>query len=77
MLFVRHAGSRTLFRWQVDQTAEIVGFNLFRGTHQLNRSLVRVHTALRYHYTVRHAGHGPYTLHIVLTDGREIVVPSS
>jgi len=70
----RH-GSSVTFRWRLAVATGVRGFNLYAGGYHLNRRLIPVHRSASYSYAAHWAGTGSYSLHVVLTDGTEIVFP--
>jgi len=72
-LTVHRHGSSVTFRWRLAVATGVRGFNLYAGLHHLNRQLIPVHRSARYSYAAHWAGTGSYSLHVVLTDGEEIV----
>ena len=70
----RH-GSSVTFRWRLAVSTDVRGFDLYAGVHHLNRRLIPVHRSASYSYAAHWAGTGSYSLHVVLTDGTEIVFP--
>lgn len=70
----RH-GSSVTFRWRLAVSTDVRGFDLYAGLHHLNRRLIPVHRSASYSYAAHWAGTGSYSLHVVLTDGTEIVFP--
>lgn len=48
----------------------------FAGMHKLNAHAIRVHAAHRYIYTHHWAGNSPFSLHVLLTNGQEVVIPA-
>lgn len=74
--FTAHrAGAITTFRWKVALANGIVGFNLYAGKQRLNAHLIPRHAASSYSYRAHLARHsGPYTLAVVLTNGRTVKI---
>ena len=68
----RH-GSSVTFRWRLAVSTDVRGFDLYAGVHHLNRRLIPIHRSASYSYAAHWAGTGSYSLHVVLTDGTEIV----
>ncbi len=68
----RHGGSITL-HWTLARQSGITGFSVYAGMHRLNRRVIPVHAARGYRYTTSWRGTGPYTLHILLRQGQQIV----
>jgi len=68
----RHGTNLTL-RWNVISRAGIAGFSVYAGTHRLNKGIIPLHASPQYRYSVRWDGAGPYTLHILLHHGEQIV----
>ncbi len=70
----RQAGVLTL-TWRVAHTRNIVGFDLYAGTLRLNGHLIPVHRFQSYAFHTRWSGAGPYTLHLILSNGTSISLP--
>ncbi len=70
----RHGGVLTL-TWRVAHTRNIVGFDLYAGTLRLNAHLIPVHRVQSYAFHTRWSGAGPYTLHLILSNGTSISLP--
>lgn len=70
----RQAGVLTL-TWRVAHTRNIVGFDLYAGTLRLNAHLIPVHRVQSYAFHTRWSGAGPYTLHLILSNGTSISLP--
>jgi len=70
----RQAGVLTL-TWRVTHTRNIVGFDLYAGTLRLNAHLIPVHRFQSYAFHTRWSGAGPYTLHLILSNGTSISLP--
>lgn len=52
----------------------IAGFAVYAQTHRLNRAMIAVHPARTYQYVGHWTGGGPYSLHVLLTTGRQLTV---
>lgn len=72
---VRRRGGMAVFAWRAPSRVGIAGFDLYGGAHRFNRRLIAVHAAPTYHYRARWSGAGRFSLHIILSAGRQIVVP--
>lgn len=70
----RHAGVLTL-SWRLLHSRTVVGFNLYAGALRLNAHLIPVHRAASYAFHTHWSGAGPYTLHVLLSNGRSINLP--
>ncbi len=70
----RHQGHIT-FTWQLARSTNVVSFALYARSHRLNSRMIPMHASRTYHYVVAHPGPGPYTLHLVLSRGTEVVIP--
>ncbi len=70
----RHAGVLSL-TWRMAHTRNVVGFNLYAGTRQLNAHLIPVHRSASYAFHTHWSGAGPYTLHLMLSNGASISLP--
>jgi len=62
------------FTWQLAVPQGIAGFDLYAGSHRLNRRPVPVHAGKTYRYAAHWRERAPYSLHVLLTDGRQVVV---
>ena len=69
-------GSHATFVWRMAIVRGVTGFDIYAGMHKLNAHAIRVHAAHRYIYTHRWAGNSPFSLHVLLTNGREVVIPA-
>lgn len=69
-------GSHATFVWRMAIVRDVSGFNVYAGMHKLNAHAIRVHAAHRYIYTHRWAGNSSFSLHVLLTNGREVVMPA-
>ncbi len=69
-------GSHATFVWRMAIVRDVSGFDIYAGMHKLNAHAIRVHAAHRYIYTHRWAGNSPFSLHVLLTNGREVVIPA-
>jgi len=70
----RHQGHIT-FTWQLARSTNVVSFALYARSHRLNSRMIPMHASRTYQYVVAHPGPGPYTLHLVLSRGTEVVIP--
>ncbi len=71
---VGRRGSTVRFRWNLAHGALVAGFAVYAGGHRLNRGVIPIHTATRYHYRARWSGGGTYRLAMILVSGRQITV---
>ncbi len=62
------------FTWRLAAPRGIAGFDLYAGSHRLNRRPVAAHAGKTYRYATHWHGPAKYSLHVLLTDGRQIVV---
>jgi hypothetical protein len=67
--------STVLFRWRMGSTQGVAGFNVYAGRVQLNSRVIRPHASALYHYRAPWSGRKSYTLHVLLSDGTELMVP--
>ncbi len=67
-------GSHAIFLWRMAILRDVSGFNVYAGTHKLNAHAIGVHPALRYSYTHRWVGNSSFSLHVLLTNGQEVVI---
>lgn len=67
-------GSHTTFLWRMPIVGDVTGFDIYAGMHKLNAHAIRVHAARRYIYTHRWAGNSSFSLHVLLTNGQEVVI---
>lgn len=76
----RHAMDRAwwnvTFHWTMANAVGVVGFNLYAGTHRLNSKVISRHTRRTYAFATRWTGKERYTLHVLLSRGQDVVVPS-
>ncbi len=68
-------GTSVRFSWRVADGKGIAGFAVYAQTHRLNRAMIAVHPARTYQYVGHWTGGGPYSLHVLLTTGRQLTVP--
>ena len=74
--FVAHRqGASLRFDWRLAISTDVIGFDLYVGTHRLNAHTIPAHASPVYHYRVTGTIHGRYTLHVLLRDGRQLTVP--
>lgn len=71
---IKRRGAAVVFHWQMAVWHNVAGFNLYAGTHRLNRHLIDAHRGHSYHYRVHWIGSGPYTLGILLFSGQTLTV---
>jgi len=69
-------GSHATFLWRMGIVRDVSGFNVYAGTHKLNAHAIGVHPAHRYSYTHRWVGNSSFSLHVLLTNGQEVVIPA-
>lgn len=65
-------GALVVFRWRMSGSEGLAGFNAYAGTHRLNRQLIPVHRSRSYHYEAPWSRGGPFSLQVVLVDGRSV-----
>ncbi len=70
---IRH-GATVNFSWRLTRTSGILGFDLYAGQHQLNPHLIRATSRKEYHYRIRGLKRGPFTLRVILTNGRPVAI---
>jgi len=68
-------GSSVRFSWRVADGKGIAGFAVYAQTQRLNWAIIAVHPARTYQYVGHWTGGGPYSLHVLLTTGRQLTVP--
>lgn len=73
---VEYSGSVAVFHWRVARASGIAGFDVYTGSRRLNARVIPVHTVPTYRYVVHHVRHGPYSLHVVLPTGAQVIVPA-
>ena len=73
----RLAHGTVVFRWRAVVTRGVVGFAIFHGVHRVGRRLIAVHPGREYVYRVKHAGHGPFGLRVLLVGGRWLAVTTA
>lgn len=71
---VSRQGSRVIFHWRLARTRGVTGLSLYAAAHKLNAHPIRVHAAPHYIFVAREAGKGRLSLHVLMTDGHEVVV---
>jgi type VI protein secretion system component Hcp len=64
---------RVVFRWMVSSNVGIAGFFLSAGKERLGHGLVKVHHLTTYRAAIRTDLRGPFSLHTVLNNGKDIV----
>jgi len=69
----RH-GAAVNFSWRLTETRGILGFDLYAGQRRLNPRVIRATNRHEYHYRVRALKRGPFTLRVILTNGRQVAV---
>lgn len=67
---VRRSVSRTVFIWHAASHAGIAGFSVYAAGRRVNRQLVRVQRTGLYRLIIDRRVSGPYTLRVVMADGR-------
>lgn len=67
---VRQNADRTVFIWRAANHAGIAGFSVYAGGRRVNRQLVGVRRKGLYRLVVAHSVPGPYTLRVVMANGR-------
>ncbi len=70
----QRTGRQLHFTWTLRSAGSVIGFSLYAGTHRLNQRPIATHRSSLYRYTARWAGHGPYTLHLIMRNGQELTV---
>jgi hypothetical protein len=55
----------------------VLGFTVYAGHHALTHRLIPVHASPRYVVTVRPHGQGHISVHIVLTGGKQFIIPAA
>jgi hypothetical protein len=65
---VRH-GASVMLRWHMRTSRGLLGFNIFAGSHRLNRTLIRPHRGASYHYLAPWSGTARFTLRVLHPDG--------
>ena len=68
---IRH-GSAVNFSWRLTGTSGILGFDLYAGQRRLNPRLIRATSRHEYHYRIRALKRGPFTLRMILANGRQV-----
>jgi len=71
----RRSGGRLQFSWTMKASDTVLGFLVYAGSHRLNHSLIPAHRSPAYRYSVHWTGKGPYSLHVLLSGGRQMSVP--
>ncbi|MDQ2741328.1 MAG: hypothetical protein M3Z66_03395 [Chloroflexota bacterium] len=74
-LTIQRHGTGIVFHWRLAISEGVVGFNLYRGTHRLNRHLILVHAIPSYQFRTPWTGQGAFALHVVLWNGQDLLVP--
>ncbi len=63
------------FGWRLaGRVTGVIGFDMYAGTHRLNRHLLPRHLARSYHFVSPWHGSGPFSLHLVPVNGPDMVV---
>ncbi len=70
----QRTGRQLHFTWTLRTAGSVIGFSLYAGTHRLNQRPIATHRSSLYRYTARWAGHGPYTLHLIMRNGQVLTV---
>lgn len=70
----QQTGRQLHFTWTLRPASGVIGFSLYAGTHRLNQRPIPTHRSSLYRYTARWAGHGPYTLHLIMRNGQDLTV---
>jgi len=70
----QRTGRQLHFTWTLRAAGSVIGFSLYAGTHRLNQRPIATHRSSLYRYTARWAGHGPYTLHLIMRNGQVLTV---
>jgi hypothetical protein len=71
-------GDTVQFHWRMAGHADgVAAFDLYSAGRRLNATPIVPHRSLTYTRSVRHAGPGPFALHVVLADGRVVVIPAA
>ena len=70
--FVQQSGRLTV-RWQARAVREVLGYRVYAGKRALGRRMIAARGDGRYVYRARYEGAGPFSLRVVLRDGREVV----
>jgi hypothetical protein len=68
--------STVLFLWRMNNSEGVAGFSLYGGRVRLNSRVIRPHGSALYRYRAPWMGRKRYTLHVLLSDGTEVTVPS-
>jgi len=71
----RH-GSTIVFHWRMAVANGVTGFTLFANKHRLNTQVIAVHASLSYQYRAPWAKPARFTLHILLSSGKQLIVPA-
>ena len=70
----QRTGRQLHFTWTLGAAGSVIGFSLYAGTHRLNQRPIATHRSSLYRYTAQWAGHGPYTLHLIMRNGQVLTV---
>lgn len=64
------------FGWRLADGKGVAGFELYAGPRQINLRTIPAHPSRLYRYRTQWHGHGPYSLHVILSSGGELTVPA-
>jgi len=67
-------GAAVRFSWRLTESSGILGFDLYAGHLRLNPHLIRATSRHEYHYRIRGLRRGPFTLRMILTNGRQVTI---
>jgi len=70
-------GAAVNFRWRLTGTRGILGFDLYAGHRRLNPHLIRATNRREYHYRVPGLRRGPFTLRLILANGRQVAIAAA
>lgn len=71
---VQRQGGILLFRWQVARSLGITGFRLYAGSTRLTATVIPLHAGRIYSYRAHWSGRARFVLHVLLADGREVLI---
>jgi hypothetical protein len=63
-----------IFHWLLMARSGVAGFQIYSGSHRLDKRLIAVHHSPSYAFKVRTRATGLFSLRCVLTNGNFVVV---